>query len=67
VVAQDAQRASGPVMLALIASLGRGGEALPQQLATPIPLLVVLGVIAAAATAGMDRLVLRLGPEVPPR
>jgi hypothetical protein len=59
-VAQDPDRASGPLMLFQLAQLSLGRE-LPQQIATPVPLLVVLGAVAAAATVGMDRLLVRLG------
>ena len=59
-VAQDPDRASGPLRLFQLAQLSLGRE-LPQQIATPVPLLVVLGAVAAAATVGMDRLLVRFG------
>ena len=34
---------------------------LPQQLATPVPLLAILAAMAAAAIIGMDRLRVRVG------
>ena len=46
-----------------LAATNARGE-LPQQLATPLPLLVVVAVLAAAAAVGMDRRVVRVGrPE----
>ena len=60
VVAQNPERASGPLTLARLASTVFG-EALPQQLATPVPLLAILAAVAAAATIGMDQVRVQVG------
>ena len=60
VVAGNPDRASGPLLLADLAQQGFGAE-LPQHVATPVALLAVLGAIAAAASVGMDGLLVRFG------
>lgn len=62
VSATDPDRFGGPLTLARLASTFTG-ESLPQQLATPIPLLAVLAAVAAAAITGMDRLRVRVGRD----
>jgi hypothetical protein len=61
VVAANSSRVAGPLLLGRL----RAGDPLaplPQQLATPLPLLILLAALAAFATVGLDRLLLRSGP-----
>ncbi len=60
----DPDRFGGPLTLVRLASaLADGG--IPQQLATPIPLLAVLAAVAAVGITGLDRLRLRVGRRAP--
>jgi hypothetical protein len=61
VLADNSSRVTGPVLLSRLASRDPLAP-LPQQLATPLPMLIVLAVLAAVATVGTDRLVVRAGP-----
>lgn len=56
----DPDQSSGPLTLVRLASAS-SGDGLPQQLATPIPLLAVLAAVAAVGMTGLDRLRLRVG------
>ncbi|HSU37162.1 MAG TPA: hypothetical protein VLJ88_16015 [Propionibacteriaceae bacterium] len=61
VVAANSSRVAGPLLLGRL----RAGDPLaplPQQLATPVSLLILLAALAAFATVGLDQLVLRSGP-----
>jgi hypothetical protein len=61
VVAANSSRVAGPLLLGRLRSEDPLAP-LPQQLATPVPLLIMLAALAALATVGLDRLVLRSGP-----
>jgi ABC-type sugar transport system permease subunit len=58
--ATDPDRANGPLTLVRLAS-ALAGDGIPQQLATPIPLLAVLAAVAAVGISGLDRLRIRVG------
>lgn len=64
-VARGFEDATGPLVLLQLVATAGAADGLPQQLATPIPVLVGLGVLAAAALVALDRVVLRTGPNVP--
>ena len=61
VVAANSSRVAGPLLLGRLRT-GDPLAPLPQQLATPVPLLILLAALAAFATVGLDRLVLRAEP-----
>lgn len=56
----DPDQFGGPLTLVRLASASTG-DGIPQQLATPIPLLAVLAAVAAVGITGLDRLRLRVG------
>ena len=58
----DPDQLSGPLALVRLAST-LTDDGLPQQLATPIPLLAVLAAVAAVGMTGLDRLRLRVGGQ----
>lgn len=61
----DPDQLGGPLTLVRLAS-ALTGDGLPQQLATPIPLLAVLAAVAAVGITGLDRLRLRVGRATAP-